>query len=131
MYIKNFDQWNDKKKSLDENPGNNFYFSEREIWWASLGVNIGREIDGKDEDYARPVLIIRKFSTDTLWIIPMTSSIKSGTYFHTIKIGNGMRTLVLLQLKMISSKRLLRGLHKIERDELNIIIGKIKTLLPP
>jgi mRNA interferase MazF len=36
-------------------------FQEREIWWCSVGVNIGHEMDGKNQFYNRPVLIVRKF----------------------------------------------------------------------
>ena len=32
-------------------------FQEREIWWCSVGVNIGHEMDGKNQFYNRPVLM--------------------------------------------------------------------------
>ena len=31
-------------------------FQEREIWWCSVGVNVGHEMDGKNQFYNRPVL---------------------------------------------------------------------------
>src|SRR6266446_7685513 len=37
-------------------------FQEREIWWCSVGVNVGHEMDGKNQFYNRPVLIVRKFN---------------------------------------------------------------------
>lgn len=33
------------------------YFREGEMWWASLGANIGHEQDGKNETFERPILI--------------------------------------------------------------------------
>ncbi|MEK9183120.1 MAG: hypothetical protein AAB849_01275 [Patescibacteria group bacterium] len=31
------------------------YFREGEIWWASLGINIGHEQDGKNQNFERPI----------------------------------------------------------------------------
>ena len=47
-FLKEFDKWNELKKKLhnSEKP-KKFYFREREIWWCSLGLNIGFEEDGK------------------------------------------------------------------------------------
>jgi mRNA interferase MazF len=36
------------------------YFKNGEIWWCSIGENIGSEMYGKGEFYRRPVLVIRK-----------------------------------------------------------------------
>ena len=32
------------------------YFRERQIWWASVGQNIGVESNGKNANFERPVL---------------------------------------------------------------------------
>jgi hypothetical protein len=37
-------------------------FQEREIWWCSVGVNVGHEMDGKHQFDNRPVLIVRTFN---------------------------------------------------------------------
>ncbi len=59
-YHKDFDGWIDLKKLLSsKNPPT---FQEREIWWCSIGINVGFEIDGKNDKYLRPVLIFRKFN---------------------------------------------------------------------
>jgi len=48
-----FDVWNKKKQELDVVAHRkNFY--EREVWWASLGKNIGVEINGKHELFCAP-----------------------------------------------------------------------------
>lgn len=39
---KDFDGWNEKKKKIGEDVCN-IYFKEREIWWCSIGINIGYE----------------------------------------------------------------------------------------
>lgn len=70
MYSKNFDLWNEEKKSLHEE-SSILYPKEREIWNLKLGVNIGSEADGKRGFY-RPVLILKKFGSMYL-VVPMTS----------------------------------------------------------
>jgi hypothetical protein len=60
---KDFDGWIKKKKSLHESSKEKAaYFYEREIWWCSIGINIGFEQDGKNEHFERPVLVLRKFN---------------------------------------------------------------------
>ena len=46
--LKDFDKWNELKKKLHVRQ-ERLLFHEREIWWCSLGVNIGFEENGKNE----------------------------------------------------------------------------------
>lgn len=49
IYKKQFDLWNKKKKYVEARAhSENLYLHEREVWWCSVGVNIGVEIDGKN-----------------------------------------------------------------------------------
>lgn len=48
--MKNFDEWNIIKKQI-EKTDKIVEFSETEIWWTSIGLNIGDEEDGKNEKY--------------------------------------------------------------------------------
>jgi hypothetical protein len=62
---KDFDKWHNKKKKLDKNKIDyNFFYHEREIWWSSIGLNIGVETNGKSDHFERPVLIVKKFNKD-------------------------------------------------------------------
>ncbi len=61
---KDFDSWNAKKKELHNRAGAPF-FHEREIWWCSIGINIGSEQDGSDDEYSRPVLVLKGLSKET------------------------------------------------------------------
>lgn len=72
---KNFDKWNEIKKKLDVSE-RSVEFNEREIWWCSIGINVGSEQHSQTEDFSRPVLVIRKFTRDIFWGIPLTTRIK-------------------------------------------------------
>lgn len=105
------------------------YFKEREIWWTSLGQNIGFEQNGKNSTSERPVLILKKFNHDLCWIIPFTSKIKNGKYYCEINYKDKKSYLILSQLKLISSKRLLRKVLTVNKLEFNEVRKKIKILI--
>ena len=46
-YLIKFIEWTKLKIKLHIRSDEDVHFYEREIWWASLGVNIGFEQDGK------------------------------------------------------------------------------------
>ncbi len=57
--MKDFDTWNNLKKGV--NAGKGKLYKERDIWWCSLGVNVGFEQDGTGNSYERPVVVLRGF----------------------------------------------------------------------
>ena len=123
---KNFDNWNEYKKGLDEKPELRFVL-EREIWWCSLGLNVGREMDGKHENFERPVLIVKKFNRDLVVVVPFSSKIKSGPFYYPYSIGQRDCAALLSQLRVISTRRLLRKIEKIEADVYSDILERVRT----
>ncbi len=128
---KDFDKWNELKKKLHiSEKAKDFYFREREIWWCSLGLNIGFEQDGKNDLFERPVLVIKKFNRYVLWILPLTRSQKTGGYYYRIAQGDEDDSVVILsQLRLISSKRLLRKMRMIKKSEFKDITNKVEEFL--
>lgn len=125
-YIKDFDKWNSLKKKIDaEEIDQNLYFYEREVWWCSLGVNISIESDGKNNNFERPVLIIKKFNGEMIWVLPLTSKEKTGEFFLKIDHESGVSWVNLSQIKTISTKRLLRKIGMIPEKEFSEVIMKI------
>jgi hypothetical protein len=59
---KRFDDWNEYKKYLDISEKESVQFHEPEIWWCSIGINIGSEQNSGTDNFSRPVLIVRKWS---------------------------------------------------------------------
>ena len=61
--IKIFANWTKLKIRIHASEANkDVYFKEGQIWWASVGQNIGVEANGKNENYERPVVILKKFN---------------------------------------------------------------------
>ena len=64
--MKDFNGWNIEKQNIESTKKDTLPFHEREIWWCSIGINLGDEQDGKNELYERPVLVIKKFNNKVL-----------------------------------------------------------------
>jgi len=128
MTPKDFDKWNKSKKVI-HHIGEDKFYHEREVWWCSLGINIGFEQDGKGEEFSRPVLIIRGFSKNVFLCIPLTTKMKEGKYYHDIILGDGIkRKAILSQIRLIDSKRLIEKVCTIDETQFNSIKQKITQL---
>ena len=89
------------------------YFKAGEIWWASIGQNVGVESNGKSKGFERPVLILKKFNKDMLLAIPVSTKIKEDQYKVIFINNNKKYSANLSQMRVLDSKRLLRMVAKI------------------
>ncbi len=105
------------------------YFKDREIWWCSLGLNIGYEENGKNQNFERPVLILKKYNRFILLAVPFTSKKKIGKYYHRSGYLGKNYYVILSQLRLISSKRLRRKIRILSQKEFFEIKNKVKSIL--
>ena len=126
---KPFDAWNTLKKQLQESE-NKLFFHEREIWWCSLGVNLGFEQDGRNDTFERPVLIVRKFNQDIFLGLPLTSARKEGMYYQKTKHEGRDYTVVLSQMRLLDRKRLQRKIRVLPEIEFEEVKKRFKNFLP-
>jgi malate dehydrogenase (oxaloacetate-decarboxylating) len=124
IYKKDFESWSKLKKALN-NKGSVKYMKEREIWWCSIGVNIGSEIDGKNDMYERPVLILKKHNKDIVSILPLTSSKTSSYHNFNIFYKGVESSVVLTQLKTVDMKRLSRKIGRLAKDTFSQIQNRV------
>ncbi|OGE80822.1 MAG: hypothetical protein A3H72_03620 [Candidatus Doudnabacteria bacterium RIFCSPLOWO2_02_FULL_48_8] len=92
------------------------YFKPRQIWWVNLGQNIGSEQNGKHKNFERPVLILKKFNAEIFLAVPLSSQVKSGAFRVVFQKGNNNFTANLSQIRVLSSKRLLRQIGKMDKQ---------------
>ncbi len=130
MY-KDFTNWSLEKQNLEENAPSELVFHKREIWWCSLGVNLGGEQDGKNEFYERPVLVLRKFNDKVAWVLPMTSKNKKDMYHHQLEHDCIVSSVILSQLKLVSVKRFRRLIRQISQYQFSLIQDKVIDLIKP
>lgn len=124
MHSKDFERWSSLKKKLDVHRHTPI-FHEREIWWCSVGMNIGYEIYGKGSTFTRPVLIIRKFSPFTFLGLPLSTKFKKSEYYYPIKFHTTTTSAVFDQIRTLDAKRLADFIVKLPEDHFD----EIKTAL--
>lgn len=113
-------------------------FQEREIWWCSIGLNLGVEQDGKDKPFHRPVLVVRKFNRRLFWGIPLTSKLKTFPFYFPIcfkaqhEKEAHERRVILSQMRAYDSKRLTRFMARLGKEQFREILEAVeKTLKKP
>ena len=127
---KDFDNWNICKKEIQIAEANKkFFCNEREIWWCSLGVNLGIETDGKNENFDRPVLIIKVFNRDMVWVLPISTSDRSNAFHYKFDYDGQEQSIILSQLRTISTKRLFRRIKLLDEADFSKIVERVKGFL--
>ena len=124
-----FDHWNELKKSLHLFKVRPPYFKEREVWWASIGQNLGDEQNGKNEYFERPVLIVKRFYQNIFLGLPLSTKPKKGNYYYSI-VGEKIHGIIILsQMKIFDAKRLLRKIEVIDEATFCDIVKRLKDLI--
>ncbi len=123
--IKDFDSWNILKKDIDNRKV--IYVSEREIWFCSMGINVGSEQDGKHELFERPVLVIKKVTNNTFIGVPLTSNKKKGSWY--VEIQSTDSSAIISQVRLFDTRRLARKITVISVEEFNKIRNALKDFL--
>jgi mRNA interferase MazF len=116
---KDFDRWNKLKKAINATVENKrVYFHEGDIWWVRLGVNVGFEIDGKHRQFARPVIILKKYNRYSFLALPLTTATRANRW--RIPIGEGADKeafAVLSQLRNLGIVRLYQKIGHVEAEQ--------------
>ena len=110
---KDFDKWNSLKKGLHKSDKTPFYH-EREIWWCSLGVNIGFEQDGTGSNFDRPVLILKGFNKESFFGVALTGRKRTEKYYYYLgKVEGREASVILSQARTLATNRLIRKIETI------------------
>jgi mRNA interferase MazF len=135
MIKKDFKRWHEKKSNLNDIEIVPF-FHEKEIWFCYLGANVGFEQDGSEEEFLRPVVVVRKFNKQIFWGIPLTKTQKTLSkrnekYYYTFSfLPDIQSTAILSQIKLIDARRLSRHIGYISENDFRELTKKLKALLP-
>jgi mRNA interferase MazF len=125
---KKFISWIFNKIIIDKNRKDKV-IKEGQVFWCSLGENIGFEQNGKGDDFRRPVLIFKKFNNDLFWGIPMSTKLKENKYYIKVLLKDVEQSVLLSQLRILDTKRLDKKIGYISKiDHFNILLKLIDIL---
>jgi mRNA interferase MazF len=130
MLGKDFDTWNTIKKTVGSNKTRPLV-KRGEIFWCSVGVNVGVEYDGKGEYFLRPVLILKKYSNEIVFGVPLTTKGKKGDWYCKLPhlIYGEESFAVLNQAKVYDTKRFKESMGELSKKNLDIVLEHFFTLL--
>ncbi len=120
--MKDFDNWNKRKKAINDS-NKQVFFNTRDVWWIYLGHNVGIEQDGKNEDFVRPVLIVRKLTNKMFVGIPLSTKQKAGYRFYAPFTQHQGETVsaILHQVRVFDAKRLKRRMYRLDQAQFDKI----------
>lgn len=122
---KDFAKWGIEKEVLHETESR-VLFHEREVWWCSLGINIGYEQDGNSESFTRPVVILTKFNLDACLVVPLTAKPKKGKFYFPVGDVSGRDAVAILsQIRFVDRKRLVVKIGTMNHATFNKLSGAI------
>ncbi|MEK7658251.1 MAG: type II toxin-antitoxin system PemK/MazF family toxin [Patescibacteria group bacterium] len=125
-----FNSWNIKKQEIHfSDRTEDIYFKEGQIWWCSVGQNVGSESFGKGEYFMRPILIIKKLSSDLCIALPLTSKKKTGTWFEEITFAGEKICVLLYQIRTFNKKRFQRKMGELDQKYFMRVKEKLEALL--
>ena len=122
LFKKSFKNWIIIKKRLHFLSNRPKGYKEGEVWWASLGCNIGYEEDGKNTFFTRPVLILKKFNQELFLAIPLSTTKRRGKYYFPFELNHKVSVALLSQLRVLDTSRLINGRARAK-------IGKVENKL--
>jgi mRNA interferase MazF len=129
IWHKDFDGWNRLKSTL-QNAHSGPTFKEREIWWCSVGVNLGYEVDGKNQFYNRPVLILRKFNRSVFYGVPLSTQLKENNPFYfQFHWKDKTVSALVSQMRLFDSKRLTDPMGKLSEEQFTAVKNAVKRLI--
>lgn len=127
--VKRFRAWNKLKVKINISTDVPAGYKERDIWWASIGHNVGVEEDGKGETFNRPVLVVRGFSKYQFWGVPLSTTKKTGKYYHPFMVNGVVSTALLSQLRVFDTRRLISKYGMLNAKDFGVIKTKLKEFL--
>lgn len=122
-----FDDWSELKKCLNSK----VHFpriSEGDVWWCSMGKNIGVEINGKNEKFSRPVIVFKKLSVFGFLAVPMSTQKHSGPWYVPLTFHSRDQVAVLSQIRIISVARLYKRFGSLSKRDFQLVRDGFKKL---
>lgn len=117
---KNYKKWMARKSVINNSPRRRSV-REGDIWWAAVGENVGVEIDGKNEKFSRPIVILKKHNGLCFTAVPLTSQRHDGSWYATFEFHDKKQTAVLIQSRLMDSSRLYDRIGRMSKKDFDYV----------
>ena len=124
---KRFSEWIELKSNLHF-AGNYPPVKEGQIWWCAVGENVGVEINGKNNAFSRPVLVMKKLSRYGFMGVPLTSQKHEGSWYVSFVFKDKTQYAALAQVRVFSVSRLYTKMGMVPGSDLQIVRDGFKKL---
>ena len=125
---KNFEKWNQLKQKIDST-NKQIIYKDRDVWWCSIGINIGHEENGKNDFFTRPILILRKFNKQIFLGVPLTTKCKENKFYFRINFKDKEQSAMLSQIRVFESKRLRKRMGELPNNQFIAIKNAIYEIV--
>lgn len=115
--VKRFLEWVGLKEKLHHQNHRPPLFKEAEVWWCYIGENIGIEVNGKGNQFTRPVVIFKKYDKYSFLGLPLSTKLKVGTWYAPVRFGEKDQIVVLSQGRVFDYRRLKEKVGELEEEE--------------
>ena len=130
MSYKDYSIWMKVKASINNAATRVRGCKEREIWICNIGENVGFEEDGKGNDYARPVLVLKVYNKHFCHVIPLSTTKKRGRYYFEFEGHTGSKSVALLsQSRPVDTARLRNKIGVAAQNDFEELKMRIRDVL--
>jgi mRNA interferase MazF len=114
--MKQFLRWIGLKERLHNSSHRPPLVSERDMWWISVGENVGSEMNGKSDRFTRPALILKKLAHGFYLVAPTTTQPHTGSWYVQVHLAGVDEYVCLNQIRVVDYRRLYSKLGQIDTD---------------
>lgn len=122
--LENFIEWIHYKFKLN-NLTRKHVIKQGEVYWCSLGANVGDEQNGKGIHFRRPVLVLKKFNNNIFLGIPLSTKNKNNKYYIQVTVKDVIQSAMISQLRVIDTKRLDEKIGYIGKNDLEKVKSEV------
>ena len=106
-----------------------YIIKQGEVYWCSLGANVGDEQNGKGIHFRRPVLVFKKFNNNIFLGIPLSTKNKENIYYIKITVKDVIQSAMISQIRIIDTKRLDEKIGYIGKKDFKKIRSEVINMI--
>ena len=126
--IESYIEWVRHKFKIDSQE-RKYQIQEGEVYWCSLGVNVGDEENGKGLGSRRPVLIFKKFNNNIFLGVPLSTKNKDSVYYVKVLLKDEEVSAMISQIRVIDTKRLDKKIGYIKNSDFKKVKEEVLKML--